>query len=134
MESGDKSQEPPSSKDTVAIGEEPLVEDASTHQVQGKEQKDNGDMDTLHEYMQELACIEMSTLMDQKHEQLAVPDNSEMTIPSVKERNLPDFLLTASAETEIELPKQDKNLTKHMEEKRLKRLALKGQEHGTTHQ
>jgi hypothetical protein len=25
-------------------------------------------------------------------------------------------------------------LTKHMEEKRLKRLALKGQEHGTTHQ
>jgi hypothetical protein len=46
-ESGDWSQEPPSSKDTVVIAEEPPVEVASTHQVRDKEQKDNGDMDTL---------------------------------------------------------------------------------------
>jgi hypothetical protein len=125
MEIGDRSQEPPSSEDTVAIAEEPPVEVASSQQVRDKAQKDNGDMDTLHKYMQELARVETSKIMDQKRERLAVPENSEMTIPSPKERNLPDFLLTELAETDIESPEQDKNFTKPVKGKRLKRLAQK---------
>jgi hypothetical protein len=82
-------------------------------------------MDTLHEYMQKLAREETRKRMDQKKARVACAENSEVTIPSAKKKNLPHFLLNVPEETEIESPEQDKYVAKPIKEKQMKRFVQK---------
>jgi hypothetical protein len=111
-----KSSKEGSYEDVVAIAQEPPAEAAATQKVLNQALKDDGIMDTLHEYIQDLAREETRKRMDQKKRQLAsrmepkVVDEtpsaentrSETTTPSTKKKSLPEFLANNGFdETEI---------------------------------
>jgi hypothetical protein len=108
----------------VAIVQEPPAESAATQKVLDQALKDDGTMDTLHEYIQDLARAETRKRMNQKKGRLASRENtnvldetpsadstgSETTAPATKMKTLPEFLANnGSDETKIASSESEKD-------------------------
>jgi hypothetical protein len=108
--------------DMVAIVQEPPAKSAAMQKVLDQALKVNGTMDTLHEYIQDLAHAETHKRMNQKKGRLASWENmkvldetpsedstgSETTTPTTKMKTQPKFLANnGSDETKIALSKKD---------------------------